>query len=322
MSLNDPAGIQAKDNSLLAPIALFTYNRLRHTRQTVEALARNELARESELVIFSDGPRSESDRGKVGPVREYIRTITGFKKVTIIERDCNQGLAGSIIAGVTEIVSRYKKIIVLEDDMVTSPFFLRYMNNALEFYQDEERIISIHGYLYPLQTRLPETFFLRGADCWGWATWKRGWALFNSDGLKLLAELKKHKLEKQFDLNGAFAYTKMLKWQARGALDSWAIRWHASAFLQDKLTLYPGTSLITNIGLDASGTHCSPTNRFEVVLADRPVKIGAIPIEEHASAKRALENYYLTTRPSLFKRAAQWLTGIYIRRNMHKCGGL
>lgn len=325
MSSNDPAIDPAdftKHGRTPAPVALFTYNRPRHTRQTIESLQRNALAGESELVIFSDGPRAESDREKVESVREYLRTITVFRKVTVIERDRNLGLAGSIIAGVTEILDRFGKIIVLEDDMVTSPFFLRYMNDALEFYQDEGRVISIHGYLYPLQALLPETFFLRGADCWGWATWKRGWDLFEQDGHKLLAKLKERKLGKQFDLNGAFAYTKMLKWQARGALDSWAIRWHASAFLLDRLTLYPGASLITNIGLDASGTHCSPTDRFEVVLADRPVKVGAIPIEEHAGAKQALEHYYRTTRPSLLKLAAQWITGIYIRRKMHKCGAL
>lgn len=307
-------------NAPLAPIALFTYNRLLHTRQTVESLARNELARESELFVFSDGPRSESDREQVDSVREYCRTIAGFKKTIVIERDRNRGLAGSIIAGVTEIVNLSGKIIVLEDDMVTSPFFLRFMNDALEFYKDEERVISVHGYLYPLCDRLPETFFLRGADCWGWATWKRGWDLFEPDGRKLLKELQERRLEKLFDLNGAHAYTRMLKWQARGALDSWAIRWHASAFLRGKLTLYPGRSLIANIGLDASGSHCSPTDRFDVALADRPVKIGAVAVEEHPGARLALEQYFLTTRPSLFERAIQRLKGLAMKRKMRKGG--
>jgi hypothetical protein len=307
-------------DTTLAPVALFTYNRLWHIRQTVEALQRNELALESDLFVFSDGPRSESDRKQVVEVRKYLKSIGGFRQVTVIERDHNLGLAESIMAGVTEIVNNYGRVIVLEDDMLTSPFFLRYMNDALEFYKDEERVISIHGYLYPLRASLPETFFLRGADCWGWATWKRGWDLFEPDGRKLLKELKERNLQKRFDLNGAHPYTRMLKWQARGALDSWAIRWHASAFLADKLTLYPGRSLIANIGLDASGAHCSPTYRFDVALADKPVKIDVIPIEEHAGAKRVLESYYRTTRPSLFTRAVQWLKRIYIRRVMQKCG--
>ena len=251
------------------------------------------LARESELIIFSDGPRSESDKEEVDSVREYIRTVTGFKKVDIVEREINAGLAPSIITGVTEIVNNYGRVIVLEDDLVTSQFFLRYMNDALEFYKDEERVISIHGYLYPLGSALPETFFLRGADCWGWATWKRGWDLFEPDGLKLLAELKERKLVKQFDLNGAHAYTRMLKWQARGSLDSWAIRWHASAFLLDKLTLYPGVSLINNIGFDTSGTHSYlATDDFEVTLAQMPITLKPIPLAENECAVREFENYF------------------------------
>jgi hypothetical protein len=237
--------------------------------------------------------------------------------VGIVERAKNAGLAGSIIAGVTEIVNKYGRIIVLEDDMVTSPFFLRYMNDALEFYRDEERVISVHGYLYPLRASLPETFFLRGADCWGWATWKRGWDLFEPDGRKLLKELTARKLGKRFDLNGSHPYTRMLKWQARGALDSWAIRWHASAFLADKLTLYPGRSLLSNIGLDASGTHCSPTDRFDTTLAGSAVEIGPVPLEEHAGAKQALENYYRATRPSLIKSAFLKLTRRI--RGLHSC---
>ncbi|KKO18108.1 MAG: putative methyltransferase [Candidatus Brocadia fulgida] len=223
----------------LAPIALFVYNRPWHLRQTVESLNKNELAEFSELFVFSDGPKSEADKEKVLAVRKYIKTISGFKSVNIVEREQNLGLGNSIITGVTEIINRYGRIIVLEDDMISSPYFLRFMNEALEFYEDEERVASIHGYIYPLKTLLPETFFLRGADCWGWATWKRGWNLFETDGSKLLYELKKNNLLRKFDLNGTYPYTRMLKDQAKGKNHSWAIRWHASLFLKEKLTLYP-----------------------------------------------------------------------------------
>ena len=151
---------------ILAPITLFTYNRLWHTQQTIEALRNNELADVSELFLFSDGPKSEADREKVQSVREYLKSVTGFKKVAVVERDRNLGLAQSIISGVTEFVNKYGRVIVLEDDMLTSPFFLRFMNDALEFYKDEEKVISIHGYMYPVKAELPETFFLKGADCW------------------------------------------------------------------------------------------------------------------------------------------------------------
>ncbi|HRU00618.1 MAG TPA: glycosyltransferase, partial [Victivallales bacterium] len=194
----------------LAPIALFVYNRPWHTRQTVTALQNNELAAESELVVFSDGPKVEKNKEKtknneekVKEVRDYIKSINGFKTVKIIERTQNLGLANSIISGVTEIVNQYGKIIVLEDDLVTSPHFLRFMNEALDLYEKEEDVISIHGYVYPIPD-LPETFFLKGADCWGWATWKRGWDLFEPDGKKLLRELKEKKLLKRFDFNGTY----------------------------------------------------------------------------------------------------------------------
>ena len=184
-----------------APIALIVYNRLTNTKETVNALSKNMLAKESDLTIFSDGPKADKDIEKVNEVRNYLKTITGFKSITIIESAVNKGLAASIISGVTEIVNKYTRIIVLEDDLVTSPYFLTYMNDALEMYENEEKVASIHGFIYPVKKELPETFFIKGADCWGWATWKRAWDLFESDGLKLLNELKNRKLTKEFNFN-------------------------------------------------------------------------------------------------------------------------
>jgi hypothetical protein len=236
----------------------------------------------------------------VQAVREYARTITGFRSVTCIERERNLGLAQSIITGVTEVVARYGRVIVLEDDMVTSPFFLKFMNEALELYRDEERVISIHGYIYPVKRELPETFFLRGADCWGWATWKRGWDLFEPDGTRLLGELDRRGLRKAFDLGGAYGYTRMLKEQIAGRNDSWAIRWHASAFLREKLTLYPGTSLVRNIGTDASGSHFnSSTNLFDTALATRPVRLSPVPVVEDPEAREAVAGFYRALRATM-----------------------
>ena len=150
----------------MIPIILFVYNRPWHTRQTVKALQKNELAGRSDLFIFSDGPKDEQTEKAVQKVREYIHTIDGFQTVTIREREENWGLANSIIDGVTQIVNEYGRVIVLEDDLMTSPFFLRYMNDALNLYECEEKVISIHGYIYPLSEKLPSTFFLRGTDYW------------------------------------------------------------------------------------------------------------------------------------------------------------
>ena len=228
----------------LAPVVIFTYNRPWHTQQTVEALLKNEYASESDLIIFSDAPKNEVAKKGVEETRSYIRNITGFKSLRIIERDRNFGLANNIIDGVTSIVNEFGRIIVLEDDLLTSPYFLKYMNEALFLYEEEESVISVQGYIYPIRKILPETFFIRGADCLGWGTWKRGWDLFNPDGSELLYCLKERNLTKEFDFGGTYPYTRMLERQVNGEIGSWAIRWYASAFLKKKLALYPGKSLV------------------------------------------------------------------------------
>lgn len=285
--------IEDQKISRLAPITLFVYNRLAHTRKTIEALQKNELAIESNLIIFSDGfKKSPESQASVLVVREYLKTINGFKSIKIIERSENLGLAKSIISGVTEIVNQYNKIIVLEDDLITSPYFLRYMNDALKLYENQEEVISIHAYIYPVKHFLPETFFIKGADCWGWATWKRGWDLFEADGRKLLNELKAKKLTKEFDLNGSYPYTQMLKGQIKGLNNSWAVRWYASAFLKNKLTLYPGHSLISNSGFDDSGTHTGKTDAFYTSAYDQPIKITEIPIVEDKEARLTIIKFF------------------------------
>lgn len=292
-----------------APVALFVYNRPQHTRQTVEALLANAESAQTPLYIFSDAPKNAAGNKEVAEVRSMLRNITGFKSVSIIERENNFGLANSIIAGVSHICAKHGRVIVLEDDLVTSPYFLKFMNEGLEKYQDEHQVISIHGYIYPVEQTLPETFFLKGADCWGWATWKRGWDLFDLDGKKLLAELKRRKLTRQFDFDGSYPYIKMLKDQLAGKNDSWAIRWYASAFLAGKLTLYPGQSLVHNTGIDGSGTHCSDTMDFSGELARSPITIEDIKVEESLIARQQFVKFHLRTQSSLAARVSQKVFG-------------
>ncbi|KKP37069.1 MAG: hypothetical protein UR23_C0008G0002 [Candidatus Roizmanbacteria bacterium GW2011_GWA2_32_13] len=291
---------------MLSPIVLFVYNRPEHTQKTVESLQKNFLAEESDLFIFSDGPKNDLDVVKVQEVRNYIKKISGFKSTAISEKDKNLGLANSIISGVTDIVNKFGKIIVLEDDMISSPYFLEFMNEALDIYGNEKKVISIHGYIYPiknkLKEKLPETFFLKGADCWGWATWKRGWNLFEPDGGKLLRELEERNLLHEFDFNGSYPYSNMLRRQIAGQNDSWAIRWYASAFLRDKLTLYPRESLIQNIGLDNSGTHAGNSYLKETALVKEKIEISRIPAEENVTAKKILARYFKSAKPGLIKR--------------------
>lgn len=283
----------------LAPIALFVYKRPYHLKITYDALVKNYLSEESELFIFSDGPKSEKDELSVNEIRKFIKELRGFKKINLVERETNLGLSKSIISGVTELVNKYGKIIVLEDDIVTSPFFLMYMNDALTFYNNTDEVISIHGYMYPINAILPETFFLRGADCWGWATWKRAWNLFEPDGKKLLKELEQQNLLNEFDWGGSLNNVRMLKNFIKGKNDSWAIRWHASAFLNNMLTLYPGKSLVNNIGADGSGTNVKKTNIYNATLASEQIKIKSIPLEEDLYVKELLKIYFLKNKPLL-----------------------
>lgn len=293
-----------------SPIALFVYNRPTHTRQTVEALQKNALAIQSDLIIFSDAPRAEAqaeaEAEAVHDVRQYIHQIDGFKSVSIVEREENFGLAKSIIDGVTSVVNECGRIIVLEDDMVTSSYFLHFMNDGLRAYEQDEDVASIHGYVYPIDG-LPETFFLRGADCWGWATWKDRWNFFEPDGEKLLVELKRKKLTKRFDFNGTYPFTQMLADQIAGKNNSWAIRWHASAFLKNKLTLHPGRSLVLNIGNDGSGIHCRDTNVFSSDMAAAPVFVSPISIKESDEAFKAFEQYLKKQLPGFFARIRRTL---------------
>ncbi len=285
-----------------APITLFTYARSGHTQRTVEALLRNPGVNEHDLIVYSDAPRTTDKAQAVAAVREYLQTITGFRSVTIHHRPHNYGLAKSIIEGVTEVLARYERIIVLEDDMVTSPYFLSYMNDALDRFVDDERVISAHGYVYPVQETLPEAFFLRGADCWGWATWRRGWSLFNPDGQALLDELKRRSLIKEFDFNGAYGYSKMLEGWIKGANDSWAIRWHASAFLAEKLTLCPGRSLVHNIGNDNSGTHCGSSSTCDAVLSATPINIADLEVKPSELGFIVFERFLQKSKSNLLSK--------------------
>lgn len=275
----------------LAPVLLFTYNRPSHTRQTLEALMNNELCSETELYIYSDGYKSKSDKNEVLKVRKLIHSIDGLKKIHIVENPHNIGLAKNIIEGVTRIVNEYGKVIVLEDDLITAPQFLSFMNEALERFENEEKIGHIHGFCYPIKG-LPEAFLIKWIGSWGWATWKRAWQIFNPDGQELLNEIKRRKLSKQFDFNGKYPYTRMLKRQVNGENDSWAIRWNATLFLNDMLSLNAGKSLVQNIGFDGSGIHSGSDEIYSTDLFKGKLNIEIPEIIENKSARKAFEKYY------------------------------
>ena len=254
----------------LAPVIMFVYNRLDSVEQTIENLKRNELAEQAELFIFSDAAKKESQVENVSLVRNYSHKIDGFKSVHIIEAEKNKGLAKSVITGVTEIINEKGKVIVVEDDLITSPQFLTFMNDALDFYEDEKKIWSISGYQFPFE--LPETYtksvyVAYRSSSWGWATWKDRWETIDWE-VKDYSSYKYNPLRIAKFCKGGTDLDKMLRYQMQGKIDSWAIRWCYNQCKQDKYTIYPVKSLVNNIGTDGRGTHCDPTSvRFRQTLA-------------------------------------------------------
>lgn len=281
----------------LAPIILFVYNRPDHTARTLQALQQNPEAASSLLFVYADGAKTPQETEKVVEVRKLIGSINGFRSTQILASTNNKGLANSIISGVTEVINIHGQAIVLEDDIVVSKHFLQFMNQALVKYAKNTRVASIHGWNFPLRAKtLPDSFFLRGADCWGWATWKRAWDLFEPDGTKLLKQLEEQNLSERFDLDGAYPYMQMLRDQIAGKNNSWAVRWHASMYLRNMLTLHPGRSLVVNIGLDGSGVHSHPDESLLTVLPETPPQSFPHLVEEDGIVRSAIIKHLKTNQ--------------------------
>jgi len=298
---NVRGGADHENSIRLSPVIVFAYGRVKHLRRCIESLLANPEASATALTFFCDAARNPGDRSRVDEVRAYVDEVRGFQSIRRIYRERNLGLARSVMDGVTETLATHGRVIVLEDDLVLSPHFLRYMNDGLNRYEHDDRVASIHAYTYPVDVELPETFFLRGADCWGWATWSRAWSHFEEDGTRLLTQLRDSGLSREFDLDWQFPYVGMLRDQIAGRNNSWAILWHASCFLKNRLTLYPGRSLVQNIGNDSSGTHCGTTDGFSREPTEQPVRVDDIVVEPSNLARRAFMAF-LRTRISLGTR--------------------
>lgn len=264
-----------------APIVLFTFNRPDHTRRTLAALADNDLASDSDVTIYCDAPRRDDDVPATEAVRAVVREDWGFGSTRIVERDSNFGLARSLITGIGEALEEHPAVIVMEDDLVTSPHFLRFMNEGLEKFADDDRMMSVSGYAYPVAGEMPEAYCLPRTFCWGWATWRRGWALYEHDAEQLLVSLIESDLLYELDFRGTDPMSTILQWTVNGdsRVDSWASRWMASATLHGKLSLFPGRTLVRNIGFDGSGAHATfnlENDRFDSPLAESPISLDRV----------------------------------------------
>jgi hypothetical protein len=277
---------------MIAPIILFVYNRPEHTRKTVEALSANKLANESVLFIYSDAAKNEKAVEQVNAVRSYIKTVSGFKSVTIIEKEKNWGLASSIIDGVTNVVNQYGKIIVLEEDIVTSPYFLDYMNKALDLYENESRVWHINGWNFSIDRQgLGDVFLWRSMQCWGWATWKDKWSYFEKNIDKLISTFTLYD-KYRFNVNGSCSNWQQVIANKNGVIDTWAVFWSAAIYLNHGLCLSPTASLVENIGFDGSGVHCGATSAYSVnILTKKNIDPRVFVIEENELALKRIIHF-------------------------------
>ena len=276
---------------ILSPIVLFVYNRPWHTKQTIDALEKNNLAEQSELFIYSDAPKSEDIQKDVNEVRSYIKQINSFKKVTIIERDENWGLANSIIDGVTKIVNKYGRIIVLEDDLVTSPYFLQFMNRALNFYRDENQVWHVSGWNYPIDPNdLDDVFLWRGMECWGWATWDNRWKYYEKNTDDLIAAMSKKKIN-YMNLDKTRNIWQQVLDNKKNKINTWAVYWYACLIQNNKLSINPSKSFIKNIGLDGSGVNCGAID-FQKNTLNQEQEISFVNnIEENQIAVKKIKEF-------------------------------
>ncbi|MDD6744516.1 MAG: glycosyltransferase [Bacteroidales bacterium] len=280
----------------LSPILLFVYNRPAHTRRALESLLRNAEAARSRLIVYSDAAKTAADEPLVAEVRRLVHGIKGFAEVEIVLREKNWGLARNIIDGVTRATDTYGRVIVLEDDLVVAPYFLRFMNEALEVYKDEPKVGHIQACDFTQDPSLPDTFLILFTGSWGWGTWQRAWQHFCPDGQVLLDQLEARHLTRRFDFGGKYPFTRMLRRQIAGRNNSWAIRWNASLFLKGILSLNVGRSLVQNEGFDGSGTHCGGGGLHSSLLYQQPLPVTRItPVVENEAARRAFARYYART---------------------------
>ena len=280
--------------SVLAPIIFFAYNRPDHTRQTLEALNKSDLAEASFLRIYIDGPKEDATAEAIAKIAEVKKVAEEKKwcgKVEIIAAEKNKGLVKSIVGGVTETVDEFGKVIVMEDDILVSPGFLTFMNEALDFYEENPAVMHIGGFsraeFSAVNVKDP-TYFFYHTSCWGWGTWKRAWDKFVPDALAVRKAVKAKGNIRKLNMDGTFEAYWGLKAAAQGRLRSWNIVWHSTVFLNDGLCLHPTKSLVSNIGHDGSGTNCATDDRFSISGEEMAsaVTVTAIPLENHKGIRR------------------------------------
>ncbi len=287
-----------------APIIIFAYNRASHLRRLINSLLLNPESADSDLYIFADGARHTPDP-KVEEVRQLIRQISGFRTINIRIREQNIGLARNIIEGVSEVMEHADAAIILEDDLIATPHFLKYMRRALSHYE-HTNAWSIAGYTPPvsLPSQYPYTTYPIMRNCsWGWATWRNRWQMVDwqvSDFKDFVADPKQRKA---FDESGSDLSAMLLK-QQTGEIGSWSIRFCYSGFKHQMPTIYPVQSFIINGGADGSGSNVSATTKYNTSIFE---EIGEIKFCNDLEINPLiLKSFRKTYNCSLIRRIINW----------------
>lgn len=307
------------NQNIFSPVVLFVFARPDHTKKTVDALLANPEACNTDLIVYADAARSEKDVAAVEAVRAIFKDLRGFKNVKLVLRKENVGLAKNIIEGVTQVSKEYGRVIVLEDDIVTSPAFLGFMNAALQKYETEPKVWHVSGWSYPIETYgLGDAFFWRLMNCWGWATWDDKWQHFNKDPQRLIdswSDEQKH----YFDLDGTGVFWSQVTNNKIGKINTWAIFWYATIYENGGVCLNPSKSYVDNIGLDGSGVHCG--NSITLTSVQNKLCLTSEltwPIEmvESAQAVEAIKLYYKKQQKSFIVRVTNKLARLLIGKNI------
>jgi len=279
----------------IAPIVLFVYKRPIHTLKTLKSLKNNILAKESTLYVYCDGGKkdiSKEDLKLLDETRRIVASEKWCRDVQIIEHDRNLGLAKSIVKGVSEVLDKHERVIVLEDDLILSTGFLEYMNKALTLYVEDEEVCSVSGYFFPINEQFTDTFFLKIITTWGWGTWKRAWNDYNHDLNSLKNTIKSKEEMYRFNVDNSYNYYAQYLKNLNGNSETWGIRWYMSNFKNQKLTLFPNKTLIQNIGHDDSGENCSSESSFNTSQLADSIKVDRIQVAESISSRKFLVDYF------------------------------
>lgn len=299
-----------QSQSPAAPVILFAFRRPAHTERLLDSLQMCPESRDTHLFVFCDEVTNSSDEEARSQVLQVVSQVRGFRAVTLVEATSHKGLAKSVLEGVTTVLEQYDRCIVLEDDLVVADDFLTYMNSALEHFRHEPRVFSIQSHVFCEELNAPNGFFLPGAFSWGWATWRDRWRTF-SPRVQSLSRLAEPSIKWLFDFGGTTKYSKFVKLQSEGQIDSWVILWYAHVFFSGGYSFFPPASACVNRGLDGSGTHEERSHLlYNTLRSTRRMALPTSPtldreiIERHRSFFLAL--YFQHPIKRVFVRLLNW----------------